>query len=560
MMNASDSARPRTPGIVYGTLSMAMLLLVSAIALTARQPPPPSVAEFAPKAVEQIKDAPSEQSSDFGSGEGGGAGGLGAAGGPGSTTTTTTVATTIPGAPPPKQVIDVARVRRCIGNPPRQIEDPQSPPCVNYFEGDNGGATSQGVTANEIAIAVPDWGDGLHPPLERFFNSRFELYGRKIKLINTRNDFAGGSPEQQIAAAVKADDERQVFASLSASFGGGFFYHQELARRRVVSAVDRPLFTETDMQRSAPYLYQYPMANDRYLQSYGSFLCSRFVGRPARFADDPVIGGTTRKIAVLSSVQQGDTPFDLGPFERELAKCGGTAAVKGRVEGGGDAGATQAQTQDFVLRAKQANATTFICFCNGVETGTAMRIATGNGYFPEWGVGTYEYQDDNFRLRSFMPAEQLENTFGLTVQPRQILPSSSPVEAAGKESDPGSSVVGNSIGGGIGNIEYRILLLIASGIQMAGARLTPQSFEKGLQTAVFPNPDSPITPGKVGFAGSHAMTVDAAEFFWSTTARSPYPEDDAGSICYVDRGARRRAGAYPAGDAPFFTSPCDSGA
>src|SRR5438067_1531664 len=36
--------------------------------------------------------------------------------------------------------------KRCVGKPPRQSEDPLSPPCVAYFQGNNFGSTYQGVT------------------------------------------------------------------------------------------------------------------------------------------------------------------------------------------------------------------------------------------------------------------------------------------------------------------------------------------------------------------------------------------------------------------------------
>src|SRR5437763_16934835 len=116
--------RPRGPGIVYASLTVVLLILIAAIALTARQPPPPSIAESAPQAVEQIKQAPTEQSSRFGSAGGGSGPGEPGAGAGGGGAAPSAAPVTVP--PPPKP-IDVARVRRCIGDPPRQIEDPQSP-------------------------------------------------------------------------------------------------------------------------------------------------------------------------------------------------------------------------------------------------------------------------------------------------------------------------------------------------------------------------------------------------------------------------------------------------
>src|SRR5688572_27116309 len=67
-------ARPRTPGAVYAVMSVVLVVLVGALALTARQTPPPTIAEFAPQAVEQI----TESSRDRG-GTGAGASGENAA-------------------------------------------------------------------------------------------------------------------------------------------------------------------------------------------------------------------------------------------------------------------------------------------------------------------------------------------------------------------------------------------------------------------------------------------------------------------------------------------------
>src|SRR5258708_37570124 len=44
--------------------------------------------------------------------------------------------------------------KRCVGSPPRQTEDPLSPPCVGFFEGGNGGATDAGVTGSTLRTLV----------------------------------------------------------------------------------------------------------------------------------------------------------------------------------------------------------------------------------------------------------------------------------------------------------------------------------------------------------------------------------------------------------------------
>src|SRR5688572_29673686 len=169
----APSAAPRTPALVSGVVVTALLVALAAVALTSRQDPPPTVAELAPQAVAQIEEALADQAGTLGSG---GGSGLGA-------TTTTTAAPLPGGGPPTTAPVEEPRVRRCIGDPPRQTEDPQSPPCVPYFDGDNGGATTAGVTADEIRVVYPLQAfenASLAYTIADYFNTRYEFYGRKI--------------------------------------------------------------------------------------------------------------------------------------------------------------------------------------------------------------------------------------------------------------------------------------------------------------------------------------------------------------------------------------------
>src|SRR5688572_7868513 len=132
--------RPRSPGVAYTVVTVALAVLVGTLALTSRQAPPPTIAEFAPQAVEQITDSSGDAAASRGSASG-------------ETSALDEQAGVIDAG---RQTVDVARVRRCVGDPPRQIEDPQSPPCVPYWSGDNGGSTWRGVTRDEIRVVDPN--------------------------------------------------------------------------------------------------------------------------------------------------------------------------------------------------------------------------------------------------------------------------------------------------------------------------------------------------------------------------------------------------------------------
>jgi hypothetical protein len=184
------------------------------------------------------------------------------------------------------------------------------------------------------------------------------------------------------------------------------------------------------------------------------------------------------------------------------------------------------------------------------------QAATGQNYFPEWIASTYILNDENQRVRSTgLPPEQRANMFGISTLPMQRNYADRPSTWA----DPATPYAGDTVQQGK-DVAYRDLLLIASGLQMAGPNLTPATFEAGLQRAAFPNPDLPIMAGHVGFlGGSHAMTTTYTEIWWSNTAQSMYADEGAGTWCYVDHGARHSLGdALPPGD-PFFQGTCDSG-
>jgi hypothetical protein len=542
-----ERARPR-PAVAALHSSVALLLVavISAVAFAPRNESPPSIAEFAPRALEQITEAPAEQSSSAGSGAGGEGVGDSAAAAP--TTTALPAVEVDPEAPP--------ATHRCVGKPARQTEDPQSPPCVPFWEGDNGGRTHAGVTKDEVRIAVSSdetksWaGDTFMHDLVAYFNHRFEFYGRKLRLVEVAS--SGSSPEQQTATA-RAAKQLDVFAALGTLWG--FPYSMELANQGIVNVANAPQFTEALLREHSPFLWQYEMSVDRQLAYMGDWMCSRFAGRPARFAgisDTTDMSAARRKFGLILI---GDPVLQLSPepLEKALKGCGEGVLT---IVNPGD------QTQ-AIIQLQEAGVTTIACFCHGsVDVRGLGQAATSQRYFPEWLVTTYLLNDLNWwhHNTGFYP-DQRQRVMGLTMKPRQIAVANEFAERAILEMNPRNSSAGEATVNNLRFLRYREMLLLASGIQLAGPRLTPETFAEGLQGATFPNPESPYHRGHVGFQrNSHAMTLDAAEFYWSDNGRSPYTNEPRGSLCYVDAGQRRRLGAMPAGDEPFFSPRCDSGA
>ena len=543
--------RPRTPGILYSALAVAMAVLVAVIAVKASQPPPPTIAEFAPQAVEQIKQAPSEQSGDFGSGTGGVGGGKGGA----------RLAAARRLLPP----IDVPRVRHCVGNPPRQIEDPQSPPCVAYWKGDNGGATAKGVTRDTIKIAVPYEDGQVGNPLtenakalEAFFNRRFEFYGRKIVLFRVQgkdHQAQNPDPAKQRADAVEVD-ARGAFASTAYAEQGGieYEYHDELARRKIISSFSAwPVQTSEDhFSARAPYEWSPQMGGTEIGRVMGEWICKQLAGKKAVYAGQDDYRQSKRKFGVIIARSPDGRKPDLRDMYHTLEGCGAKPADTVEIRQGTDAQDLTTQHTNAVLKFKQQGITSVISFNQYVHLHLSQQAATNANYNPEWLVSSYELQTDDFGPHGAGSPPQLAHTFGLRFDNKILPPADRPVQWAVKESNPTLDT-----GNGDYLYLYAPLLIIASGIQMAGPRLTPKTFAEGLARTRFPNPGVGVAPyfqAHVSLGPHDHSFYDDAAFVWWDGSQTSYEDGLRGKFCQAP--GRYKPGQIPRGDPPVFKGVC----
>lgn len=507
------------------------------------------MAELAPQAVAQIQESLDDQAPT-----GGGGGSQ-----PGGTTTTT--APVLPGAtpsttaPPPKQ----DRVRRCIGDPPRQTEDPQSPPCVPYFDGDNGGATTKGVTADEIRVAfpvIPFEDSTLAYAIADFFNARYEMYGRKITLVPLSP--RGGpqpNPADMQADARKVADELDAFATIGYADrkGAEHHYYDALAGMGVMSSTYRAqqLATEKRFSRFAPYEWGWLPPTDQAVRLIGSFICRSLAGRPPAYADPPTNGAPTRKFGLLYQRTPDGGAFDVSEMLATLKGCGIEPEEVEDQSG-------SSNPRDAMLRLTNADVTSIIYLGDVLALREGFMVAASQqAYFPEWIVsGMIDLDLDN----SFhgAPPDQASNAFGLSfrnpVLARQEMAWYWAVKESAPTKDPTGGVSYSAMA------RYGQLSVLAAGIQMAGPNLTPKTFEAALQKTRFPNPNAGAAPffqARVGFPGGrHTFTDDATLYWYSPSEPGTVDAGVPGSVCYVRRGIRYTASTFPTTDADFFKAPC----
>lgn len=543
----------RVSGLTYGGAVLAILVVLLP-ALRPPQPPPPPTAEYAPP-VQALKEPPPEQTSQSGHGaQGTGGGGSGTAPSPSAA-----VAGPTP-SPSPSQVIYTPAIKHCIGDPPRQIEDTQSPPCVAYFQGDNGGATYQGVTATEIRVAFFDDNWGNMSDLPKFFNDHFEFYGRRLVLTNEGG--CGGSP-QSMQSNARRVAAKGYFASLGCGDAGGFeyYYYDELAKQRppVLSVSYRvDVRSEAHMAQYAPYEWTYAPTLDRIEDHLAALACRQLAGKPAAYAPPQPLGPPNRTFGLVTTVYTNAPSPDTTELDNQLAACGIRIPSQDRkqMNYAGTVDQTVAQQgAAAALQFQQDHITTVICVCHSTDTQGLFVAAEGQGYQPEWLISSFLYQD-NQPNGSASPSDQWSHAFGVSFFNKYVPIPDLPCYTAEHEANPSFNPNQSAFWYYGCAYTYPGLLLLASGIQMAGPILTPQTFEQGLFKTRFPNPPSPYYEGGVGFNHDHSFVKDAGLIWYDPTTHGPNPESQ-GTWCYVNHGARFGLDTYAQVAAAFFSRPCD---
>lgn len=555
MTTTTLSSRPQRPigGYVHGGVVVVLLLAVATLALVVTPPSPPGIAEFAPQATETIDEALREQASQFGTGEGGdcGAGQECAAGG-GTGVATTTTTTLLAGDIPPKREIEQNKVKHCVGNPPRQTEDPQSPPCANYWEGDNGGATSRGVTAQEIRVAYPNTepAAGLFQKLLPHFNRRYQFYGRIIRGVpisvpnNNRIAFAAAADEAGVFAAL--DYQQDITPNTS-----GEPTLEELVRRKIVTVAGMTRrFTDAEIVGMSPYYWQYEPSLD-FLQRQAGALACRLQHRPAAHGS-PEVRLKPRKFAVVYERFPDGRTMSLKPLQDALARCGEEATFYEVANTNLDAGVRRAQD----MRSKDI--TTMITLLTPLNlTGEMNRYSQVN-WEPEMLMSGFSVPQHEFQLQSFGDASRRSKMFGIGQFNKLNPQGDEPAFWAAREVNPEDQAIRTSAQGHAFYLWYQSLLLLSSGIQQAGPRLTPTTFAEGLEKTRFPNPGwgrAPYWQGHVGFGPTdHTMLNDVTAVWWNESAPSyRSPTHPRAGWCYIDRGARYNGPTFPADiDGRFF--------
>ena len=450
-----------------------------------------------------------------------------------------------------------------------------APPCVPPFHGANGGATAPGVTATTITIAVyqtqPDLlqqtffeNSASEASLDAelrttqayvdFFESHYETYGRKIKLVPLR---ASGSPDDDVAAkadAIRVATQLHAFAS----FGGPSetaAYAQELAARGVLCLGDCVL-AETNgfLQANAPYVWPTLAAPDQAAVSWAQFVQTQLAGRPASHAGDPKLRHQVRRFGVVR-FDDGTGIFDATykQFASVLARSGTKIAIDLKYQL--DLNQAQEIARTLIAALKKAHVTSVVLAGDPIFPSFLTHEATAQNYFPEWVVLGYAYTDTAVFGRTY-DQRQWAHAFGVSLLPART------TDAANEF----ANVLRWQFGAGPEAKTYQVLvqspLIFFTGVHLAGPHLTAQTF----RDALFSYPSSPTTSptvlhtswGKHGIwpGTDYTWGDDLTVIWWDPNATGPdeVGNQGRGMYRYALDGRRYLPGHWPANVGLFDTA------
>lgn len=436
-----------------------------------------------------------------------------------------------------------------------------APPCEVDRPGVKGGATYQGVTATTITVVAYELADDdlsaslsaqldsvaaardTREKLLAMFESRFNMWGRKVKLVRLKG--SGSDETSSRADAVKVATEIKAFASLGGP-GQESAYAEELASRHVVCIGCGLSLPDSALQKNAPYLWGNLQTPEQFLLNVGDYVTKRLLNKKASFAGDAAMRKKKRVFGVVHFEQ--DPPV-FGGVETTMAKRGAKVGYKAVVNLTYQLIIAELGEKARVLiaRLKEKHVTTVLFLGDPIMPIYLTKAASDQGYFPEW-VITGTVLTDTTVFGRLYDQKQWAHAFGLSSLAARTPPQQSEGWRLHKWFTGEDPAAVKTVG-----VIMEPLRTLMLGIHMAGPELTPETFRDGL-FAYPPSGGTPTAPqmsfGDHGIfeAPDYNAVDDMQEVWWNEKATGPDEQSKGGKgmMEYVDGGKRYLPGEMPA--------------
>jgi Periplasmic binding protein len=449
-----------------------------------------------------------------------------------------------------------------------KLKSVYAPPCVEPFTGDNGGATSPGVTADSVKIVfyrtdpkldpltaatVKDAGADVNPAsaaetVQQFaalYNKLFETYGRKVDVEVYTGKGAPDDVEKAKSDAI-AIAAKKPFAVIGGPGQASQVFSAELATRGVICGPVCALALPDDfVEQYKPYLWQAGPTPDQ-ANDLAADLIGNLAGPgKAELAGDPAMKSKDRVYAVMHyDNSAGDYAKSFQSLKSSLADHG--INLKTDIEFTLDLQRAQENARTYISKLKQDGVTTVIYTGDPLTPASLTKEATSQNYRPEWILGSSVLMDTSIFARQ-TDTSQWKNGFGIAL-----------TGARGEQKTNGAFQIYDWAYGGLppnntANVLEPPLRAIFNGIMLAGPKLTPETFRDGMfryppsgggptEPQVSRGDSKKVWPG-MDWGGSD----DAAVIWFDPTAKG---EDEVGNVGtglyrYANQGQRYTVGHMP---------------
>jgi hypothetical protein len=369
-----------------------------------------------------------------------------------------------------------------------------APPCVEPFEGDNGGATAPGVTEDSVKIVYyqsdPDLdplttatvaGAGAQVDVEsarrtiegfvELYSDIYETYGRTVDFEVFVGTGAGSDQAAAMADAI-AIAEKEPFAVIGGPQQSSPVFAAELASRGIIcGTLCSQSLPETIVEQYEPLIWQTgPTPNQ------SAVLAAEIVGKlagpgKAELAGDPAMQEEDRVYGLLHyDTPDGDHRPVFQELSAQLAENGVELATD--VEFTLDLARAQENARTNIAKLKDAGVTTVIYYGDPLTPASLTAEATAQDYRPEWILGPNVLMDTTLFARQ-TDTDQWKNGFGMSF-----------VSARGERSTNGAFLTyewayGEPPPHTSANVIEPPIRNIFNAIHLAGPELTPESFRDG---------------------------------------------------------------------------------
>jgi hypothetical protein len=448
------------------------------------------------------------------------------------------------------------------------------PPCVPVPAGSNGGATGKGVTATTIKLGFytpPD--DPTYTPLleaagaydppdntakayqdyAEIYSHVYETYGRNIRLVRIKG--SGFSNDEQ---AAKADADRAAADGVIGVMGGpaqARSFATELAHKGLlclgtcVFAAPQPFIAQ-----NSPYVWPTGPSPEQTSLMATELIKNQLVGKDAIYAGDPQMQHQPRRFALLSyDTPDGRYKASWQEFYKDLQKAGATTV--GHISYFLKQSTLVNDARTVATRLKATGATTIVFTGDPLFPSFLTTQMTEQGYFPEWVMSGTVLADTNVFARTF-DKKQWSHAFGLQLTAARVPKAEQDAYTLHQWWFGTPPPTSNNYNLVKGDVE-----LFMAGVQLAGPKLTPETFRDGLFHVPPPatNPgglNTIITYGSHGFwPGTDYNGLDnAGILFWDPNTKGPDETGNVGLGMYRDVGGGRRylPGHWPTAPVKLF--------